>query len=693
MSERSLEQQINSLNSKLNLSVEKQARENKFAEEANLRFDKNLSCFEKYYPNIAAVIRTYEVRKEFCLHVTTSGHGNIIPKGEVLPLYNDEPIVQAKQQVEEHVNSPVFTSTDYTGYPKRSVDGRIHTKYMAELALELESINNGNSEGLLTLPDVYPTAMIFGIGLGYHIPMLLDRCSFKYIFIAEPDIELFFASLFCIDWVKIIENIDQSGSSLYLHIGVDQVNFIHDLENIANKIGSQSLVKTFCYSHIPGDSYKQVIQRWFSDFFKFQTGHGFYNDAITGFAHALEHIENDRPLLFRNTPIDNLKDIPVFLIGNGPSLDEAAEFIKNNSDKAIIIAAGSAMASLVKLGIEIDFHVLIERPLSNYLIVKDVLPKGEYKKTNLLSVNVVYPETNELYKWSGLALKGNEAGTDFISILSLKKYGHSLPQPSYINPLVSNTGLSFALQFGFRNIYLFGIDNGNLPSGKHHSDLSFYRKTDTDKGYHSPAVTENTLPGNFGGIVYTKDLYKLSHAQLENLIGHVNEGFYYNVGSGAKLKGASSISASDLLPLKEKIDKESVVKEIKEGFFKNLNLEFDTESIGINEFIDVCEHLMSICNEQIVSRSDALDNLTRQERYLYSLNNTILSHVFHILKGSMQYFHCPMLTVLFEKTENDDLMKNYSTLNDIWINYLKEVRDDFPINYRKRCSFLNPSQM
>ncbi|MBQ4862004.1 motility associated factor glycosyltransferase family protein [Pseudoalteromonas sp. MMG013] len=689
-----LQNQINQLDESITNTIAHQKREAVFSEEANTRFAHNIACINKYYPDLGKAIEEFELRDDFCLHVTKSGHGNFVPRGMSLPLYGDDPIAQSQNQVNEHVNNAYFTVTDYGSYPKKKSDDRIHTSYMVDLGAIMRENEDAKQPKLKYLPDTFPTAMIFGLGLGYHVPMLMERCQFDYTFLIEPDFEVFFASLFCTDWASIIERIDEQGGNLYFHLGVSESTLIADLEVITESIGSQALVRSFCYQHIPNSSLNDIVKIWFEDYFKFQTGHGFYNDAITGLAHSIHHAESQVGFLHESdSKAFEFQDIPVFIIGNGPSLDEASDFIKQQQSSAIIVAAGSALASLVKLGINSDFHVLVERPLSNYKIVEDVLPKEEYLKTNLLSVNVVYPDTTKLYKWSGLALKGNESGTDLLRVWAYQNKHTTLPLPSFSNPLVSNTACSLFSHMGFKHIYLFGVDNGNCVSGKHHSKFSFYRNSPNEPGYHSPRVTESTLEGNLGGFVYTNDLYKLSHRQIESLISTYPDVTFYNVGNGAKLKGAVAVNAEELLPVKSDIEIDTVVESIKKDFYKPLSLSIDDEFVGVGIFNDVCEHLMDICRENVSSRAEAASNLKRQEQYVYSLRGTVASHLFHILKGSLLYFHCPIITLLYSYEDDEFTLQRYEQLNMLWINYINSIQADFGSNYREFCDYLNPSQV
>lgn len=102
------------------------------------------------------------------------------------------------------------------------------------------------------------------------------------------------------------------------------------------------------------------------------------------------------------------------MVGNGPSLDESIELIREYQDKVIIFAAGTALQSLMNAGIKPDFHVIVERTLSVYQVLTNTTTDDMLSDMNLLSVEVVYPDTLNHYKWAGLGLKGPEASTVFM---------------------------------------------------------------------------------------------------------------------------------------------------------------------------------------------------------------------------------------------------------------------------------------
>ncbi|NMM40146.1 motility associated factor glycosyltransferase family protein [Pseudoalteromonas arctica] len=679
--------ELEHISEKLEKTIKHQEREAIFSTEANERFEKNFECFAEFFPDIAIAIKNFKTKDDFCLHVTESGHGNFIPSGGSTLLYSQDPMAQTKKQIHMQTSNPAFSFTDYTGYPENDDDTRIHIRYMTKLTQFMKNVRAEDKPRLGKLPSSFPSAIIFGIGLGYHVPLLLEQTQFDYTFLVEPDFEQFFASLFCTDWFEVINKVNTDGGCLFFHLGVDHESFITDIEKIAEDIGAFSLVRSFCYQHTPGVELNDLIKQWSNDYFRFQFGHGFYNDAITGLAHCIHHIRNKAALLTKTTQEMDF-DTPIFIVGNGPSLDEAEVFLKNNHQKGIVIAAGTAIASLYNKGIPVDFHVLVERPYSNYKIFGDIFPADEYKKVNLLGLNTLYPDTNKRYKWAGIAGKGNEAGTCLMEVLCLTHIYQGLPLIPFCNPVVANAALSFFLHMGFRNIYLFGVDNGKQLSGSHHSKDSIYKVNNDDDtlGYTCLEFDGRVLKGNLSESVITNDLFFVAHVQLEKLLAHYKVTSCINVGHGAKLQGAIPTAVEHLIDIEREIDKDLAISNIKNDFFTELPID-DVEDrfIAIDKLEEICEHLLSIIDENITERATAAKQLQRQARYVYSLKGTTLGHIFHIIKGSLLYYHCPMITLLYQYEDEVFCLEKYKQLNKLWKCYIQEIMADYKIHYDEKC--------
>tara|TARA_B100000700_G_C15062696_1_gene866951 strand:- start:9198 stop:11303 length:2106 start_codon:yes stop_codon:yes gene_type:complete len=691
----SRQDEINKLLSQAEDSIKQrqahQQREALFAEQANVRFANNLAAFEKFYPDIAEAIKHFQTRDDFCLHVTESGHGNFVPQGEKAPLYSDDPIAQTIAQVEKYTKNANFGRTDYTNTSRwESDDERMHIQYMRRLSEVLADIEPQQLTLMKALPAHYPTALIFGVGLGYHIPELLSRHSFDYMFICEPDLELFFASLFCIDWAEVITKIDEQGGCLFLSLGVDYDEFFDEIYRIADDIGSFSAINSYCYQHYPSVQVNELIRSFFDNYYQLQQGYGFYNDAITGLAHAVRNVEAGANFLFAtNEAKEVVADIPVFIVGNGPSLDDAIEVIRANQDKAIIMAAGTALQSLLKAGIVPDFHVLVERPKITYDILKMLEPEQGYGDLNLLTVDVMYPDVLDMYKWAGIGLKGPEAASVFLSLFSYVNCGMPITELIASSPFVSNTALSFAAMMGFKNVYLLGVDNGYHLSGQTHSKLSVYQ--DKDKPLSVLEGANIRFEGNFDNDVMATPLMAISKSNFDRLLtalaGSINA---YNVGNGAKLRGATPVREGDVILEEEIIGKHQLIEDIKSTFFKTIDLGDTEQLMSFDDFDELCDYILDVGARSVKTREDANSVLKAEQRVVYAYKQSKAQHLFHLLKGTLLYFHCPMISLLYQFEDEQQTLQYFHEIHSLWLDFVKEAKSDFRKNWRTKCTWTKP---
>lgn len=666
-------------------------REKKLAVKANYLFEKNAKAFQKYYPEIGGFIRGYTARDDFCLHATVDGEANFVPEGSMVPLYNDLPLEQAKEQVEYYTQNANYSRRNYfLGKEFKSEDKRIHIEYVAKLFNSF--IECSDYEVLRELTPHYPTCLIFGIGLGYHIPILLEKHSFDYLFICEPDEELFYASLFCIDWSKIIHDIDAQGRCLFLNIGIDYSDFFKSVFAVSEDIGAFSLINSFCYQHYPSEEINQTIKEFFDNYYHLHHGFGFYNDAITGLAHAIHNIEDGIPCFISNIKgKTEMRDIPIFVIGNGPSLDDSLEHIKKYQNKAIILAGGTSLQSLEKAGIRSDFHVLVERTKLNYDIQRAIEPESGYKNLNLLAVDVLYPDVYSLYGWGGMGLKGPEAASSFIKLQILKSYKRNAAALPAAGPLVCNTALSYAVSFGARNIYLFGVDNGVIEPENSHSKLSIYQDDKFKKKFTPIRGADIKLEGNLDYDVLATTLMSSAKRNMDQLVSPLRDVSVYNVGQGAAIDKAIALRDDELL-LEDfpDLQKTVVVQNIKDNFFKklpNIGLEKD---LDIDVFDELCEHLIEIGKRGFSTREEAHDLMKAQQRVIYAHRRTRHEYMFHMLKGTLLYLHCPLVTLLYYYKDEEATLVVFEKAFSVWLEFLEKIKVDFKENFKTKCDWSKP---
>ncbi|WP_372626951.1 6-hydroxymethylpterin diphosphokinase MptE-like protein [Arsukibacterium sp.] len=678
-----LEQLLQQAENALSGLMQKNDRERQFAETSRLKFDENIRAFEKYYPDIAKTIKEYTPRDDFKIIVTSTGVGNFIPKNVSVPIYSDDPIAQTRKQLDKNTAKGYYSLTQY-GFEVGDDDHRIHSRFMSELIKIINKYNELNSPLLRELPVHFPTAILFGVGLGYVATELLSKHSFDYIYISEPDLEVFYASLFCTNWAEIIKSVDQSGGTLFFQIGLDVESFFASLYKIAGDIGAYSIIRAFCYQHYPSVDVNEQISVFFNRYYEIQTGYGFYNDAVTGLAHCLKNYESKAKFLI---PVGSRKyiDMPVVVVGNGPSLDAAADVLKEIQDDVIIFACGTALGSLAKLGIKADFHVLVERPKTTYDALLHSFEPSYYADLNLLAVDVMYPDVIELYKWAGLGLKGPEAATVFTQLITLEDYKQILPSLPFPGPLVANTALSYAFTLGFQEVYLFGVDNGYL-NGKTHSANSIYANNENYQKIVDKGATIK-LKGNLTQDVLATNLLMLAHKHIENLLKTDKKISVYNVGEGAFIDGALPVTEQDVFVKKSLVNKKGIIEQVKDKFFKKLDFKVNEQRLAFDLFDEICDHLNDIASETFSSRQEASDILKRQARYVYAFRNTRFTHLFYMIKGSLLYYHCPMMTLLYQYEDEKLSLECFSAMLALWKDYVSAMKADYRQSWNKKCDW------
>ena len=132
--------------------------------------------------------------------------------------------------------------------------------------------------------------------------------------------------------------------------------------------------------------------------------------------------------------------------------------------------------------------------------------------------------------------------------------------------------------------------------------------------------------------------------------------------------------------------KSKIVDKIKSAF-KSVDMEFLTEKdMNIEATMEVFDELIQTANESYKSVEDVADILKRQQRYIYAFRRTAFSHVFQLINGSLLYYHCPLVTNLYQYEEADAL-ELYNKINALWVNYLIDMKAHFAKHAVAKCDW------
>ena len=395
----------------------------------------------------------------------------------------------------------------------------------------------------------------------FHIKAIIEKKLFpelKTIVIHEENIEFIFFLLSNINIQKIVEvykinfflSYDLSFLETLLSYVLNYhpfVSYIKSYEDDRINLAEETLKKSHAIN-IKGFSIKLQKER-----------------IINTKENTLK-LKNKRFLL-REYSLDDLADIPVFIVGSGPSLDKSIETLKSLKDKAVFVSLTSTIYSLYKHDLIPDFISIID-PTKSLMtkFIKDI-PDSILKKIYTFS-GIYTPLTfNEKFKETLFFSYGF-----FKNLLSIK---YKINAPEQGGTTVLNPTFTLLTTLGFKEIYLVGIDLGGKEKStthtKHYKELIYKQEEFFIE-----------VEGNFGGKVYSRFDYYISKIVLEKQISTAKIKYphlqVFNISDGAKIEGALPKKDVELLKeLSVNIDKNSIKSKIVNIFEKEkvyINKEF-----------------------------------------------------------------------------------------------------------------------
>lgn len=650
-----------------------------------IRFSKNMDAFKTYIPDIYNQFVSYTPSRAFRFFCNENGIPNLLWLDDNVALYGDDPFFECKNQIENILNSKNSIQTFDFAKDSNPLEF-IHVDFMNKM-VDIRKLASEDLESISCIGNTVPLAIMFGVGLGYQLSYLYEKCKLNVFFIIEPDLDLFYASIFTFDWYVLLEHINNENLGLHVFLGQNNDEIMQDLSMAIVKNGSYLSSANIGFWHYPSEKISELMMRTQQEFFLLSSGWGFFDDNIISISHCIENVRKNLPFLVSGKSIaKKWQDMPIFIIGNGPSLDMAIDTLKSMKNKVIILSCGSAMSALHKAGIKPDIHVQVERtklvPDSHRLLNDD-----DYLKHILfLSLDVIHPDCAQQFNRVGLAFKPLEPGGFLLQLNYPVARQRDILRGA--NPLVGNTGVATACRLGFKNIYLFGIDNGYKSNQHHHSKLSFYFDADGNaKEKLSSLVlrrSKHLIPGNFGGNVETTNMMINSKIVIENQIKLYNDVHVYNCSDGAAIKGAIPTSIENIIFPDKEIDKELLIDHISNDIYSPMNIDVSSlvDKLNIDFFDELITKLVLEWDFLFSSRQEIISCMMRQYDYLFAISQSKYNHIYRCLIGSINYSFSVILSTLYRFDETDKL---YFYINDM----ISTMRDYFSAMKERYTNALN----
>ena len=370
------------------------------------RYQENLSAFEQYHPEIYDFFKSYIPAK----YIVDASDGFVnalnVDNGDFF--YKYPSYLATKLQFDKFTNSPNIKKFNFDSEEVNEAKF-MHVDSIESMISLLPPKNTSQSDNSTFNSNNLSSLILFGVGAGYHIELCAQHYNVACLYIIEPDLDLFFLSLFSINWRFVLTTFEQKGSSLHISLGEQNDSFFNDLMKKSADNGRYQMANVAGYIHYQSPAMSELLKEFNSRYLEMGQGWGFFDDAVMAIGHTLENIKNQVPIIKKDVVnTTDLADFPVFIVGNGPSLDGLIDAIKAHQGKAIIISCGSALSALYKYGIKPDFHCEQERtsPVTEKVI--HYCPAEFLEGVVFLAPTTVHPNVFLLFERSIMAPKANE---------------------------------------------------------------------------------------------------------------------------------------------------------------------------------------------------------------------------------------------------------------------------------------------
>lgn len=642
-----------------------------------LRFAQNMAAFRQYIPHIADMYEDYQPARPFKFFCNENGQPNLAWLDDDVAVYGAEPYLICETLVKEFMEKGGLSRFSFS--QEANPLGFMHVEYLNKLNAYLDDIS-AREERLGQVPHEVPSALIFGVGLGYHLGYLYERCKIGTLFLFEPDLDLFYASLFCFDWAPLLTYLHQDNLGLHILLGQDEETIVKDFAAAIHSRGSFLIANAFIMWGYQNEKIRKLIEKVQQEYYLLVMGWGFFDDNLIALSHTINNIERAVPFLKKGGRIpSDYSRTPVFIIANGPSLDDAITVIEKNKDKAIIISCGSAISALHKVGIKPDIHVETERTKIVYDFLVNLNDPDYLRDVLFLSTDVIHPDCASLFNQSALAFKLSEPGVALYH--NYFPHLNACAALGGVNPLVGNIGVSAPIHLGFKNLYLFGLDNGYKHKGHHHSKLSSYYNNEESAGALGDMMYGDSLwrrEGNFDGMVISNAMFDTSRRVIEQVLATNEDVRCFNCSDGAKIEKARALPSAEI-SLSMPVDKSALLGEIVALCAPIPLSKQDVESLLDIEFFNIfIDKMVAEWQQDFTSRNEINQLMLRSFGYLAQISATRQQHISQTMIGSMNYVFTLLSSILYSFEGEEETLVLMKPAIELWLEFLAKVRDMYP---------------
>ncbi len=647
----------------------KKAKANVKEESLKNRLSKNLNLFKSYGSSLYDEYINY-TPEIFDIAYDKDNHLNLINKHTFEPVYRSEPKAFCQKQVADYIKAPHHLKAGHVIGKENPICHFFQYDYLEKIKRQYIDDYNGFN-GDIHAP--IGLMLVNNCGLGYHLIELVEQLNINNLLIFEEFRDSFYASLHTVDWQIILDYFDKKGRSLHLFIGLDDTTNLMNLAHVIKTAGFHNAVNAFHYKHFKSPRSDAFFIRLHNEYHFAINGFGFLEDEQIGIAHTAINLNNGLHLLNNNQPQKEMP--PIFITGNGPSLDDLFDVIKSYQDKAIIMSCGSSIGTLIKAGIIPDIHIETERTYMTTKMLEEFNVPDILKTIDLITLNTMAPEVLPMFNQAYICIKADDAAALIIDDDIGERY-----QPlSFPNPTCVNMGLSVALRLGFRQLFFAGVDLGMKDERIHHAKSSQYFDNSNSMLFLADEDEPITLAkGNFSENIFTTPTHEKTKNVLSITLSHYPNAKAYNLNDGIFIEGSIPLEKDKLLPVfseLNKLDKQSFKATL---FSHHFNYHIKEDKLSKETIKD--KYTKPALNFLQAPKFNTLpknifDVHLQIEALLADIaaikKDSMLS--FYLISGIMQQFINLMMYSVITSKNHRDLINRYQFVADVINGYCEEA--------------------
>lgn len=439
--------------------------------------------------------------------------------------------------------------------------------------------------------DTNKIELIFGMGMGFHIDLLIEKYPEKKLIIIEPNTELFIYLISARDmtkifdkvWLLLEETFDiflQNFLTLYWDArnkGVFKLQAINVYSIVFEPIWDEfreKLKKQINSLIVDTTTRKTLTQKWLSNY-------------VVNIKKLKESSNADGFL-------GKFKDVPGFIVSAGASLEDNIHLLKGIKDKCLLLSASSARLSMKQHGISPHMFMTVDASDGETRIVEnvDIDIDNEY----MVYSNQLTPKSLDIFDGKKIFINYNSDfyTTNFLNWAGIKS-GFIMSAPS-----VANTCFDFLFKLGCNPIIFIGQDLA-FTKNKQYAGKIDYGVEMADEGFKNAGYvpTEDI----YGNSVYTMPSFLAMKNCFEDQIARVKlelpdlEVINCTEG-GLNIEGAKNEKLEDVI--KNFVDN-NVSDLIKELYQNSMFDDYTDKILEFNKFlVGELDELKKLTSEQIL---------------------------------------------------------------------------------------------